>query len=89
MHDAVVEYAVRPVYATREPERLGVPDVRRLPAFGAGPRATLGPLAAGRAPALIRGRTGSGPRARPDGLRPSCAAATASCPRTYGTWRTT
>ncbi|PZG02175.1 AAA family ATPase [Nonomuraea aridisoli] len=56
VHHAVAEYAVRLVYATREPERHGVPDVRRLLAFGASPRATLGLLAAGRALALMRGR---------------------------------
>ncbi|MFI7613870.1 AAA family ATPase [Nonomuraea terrae] len=56
VHHAVAEYAVRLVYATRDPERYGVPDVRRLLAFGASPRATLGLLAAGRALALMRGR---------------------------------
>ncbi|MGN9837879.1 AAA family ATPase [Nonomuraea sp. H19] len=56
VHHAVAEYAVRLVYATRDPERYGVEDVRRLLAFGASPRATLGLLAAGRALALMRGR---------------------------------
>ncbi|WP_043627493.1 AAA family ATPase [Nonomuraea candida] len=56
VHHAVAEYAVRIVYATRDPERYGVPDVGRLLAFGASPRATLGLLAAGRALALMRGR---------------------------------
>ncbi|MFC4113048.1 AAA family ATPase [Nonomuraea zeae] len=56
VHHAVAEYAVRLVYATREPERYGVADVRRLLGFGASPRATLGLLAAGRALALLRGR---------------------------------
>ncbi|MEU6712382.1 MoxR family ATPase [Nonomuraea sp. NPDC046802] len=56
VHHAVAEYAVRLVYATRDPERYGVEEVRRLLAFGASPRATLGLLAAGRALALMRGR---------------------------------
>ncbi|MCF6468950.1 ATPase [Nonomuraea sp. MG754425] len=56
VHHAVAEYAVRLVYATRDPERYGVPDVGRLLAFGVSPRATLGLLAAGRALALLRGR---------------------------------
>ena len=56
VHHAVAEYAVRLVYATRDPDRFGVEDVRRLLAFGASPRATLGLLAAGRALALLRGR---------------------------------
>ncbi|MGW4956886.1 AAA family ATPase [Nonomuraea sp. NPDC004186] len=56
VHHAVAEYAVRLVYATRDPDRFGAEDVRRLLAFGASPRATLGLLAAGRALALMRGR---------------------------------
>ncbi|MFG1702536.1 AAA family ATPase [Nonomuraea sp. M3C6] len=56
VHHAVAEYAVRLVYATRDPDRYGVADLRRLLAFGASPRATLGLLAAGRALALMRGR---------------------------------
>jgi MoxR-like ATPase len=56
VHHAVAEYAVRLVYATRDPDRYGAQDVRRLLAFGASPRATLGLLAAGRALALLRGR---------------------------------
>ncbi|MBB5084237.1 AAA family ATPase [Nonomuraea endophytica] len=56
VHHAVAEYAVRLVYATRAPARYAVPDVERMLAFGASPRATLGLLAAGRALALLRGR---------------------------------
>ncbi|TDC05963.1 ATPase [Nonomuraea longispora] len=56
VHHAIAEYAVRLVYATRDPDRYGVQDVRRLLAFGASPRATLGLLAAARALALVRGR---------------------------------
>ncbi|GAA4045168.1 AAA family ATPase [Nonomuraea soli] len=56
VHHAIAEYAVRLVYATREPSRYGVRDLDRLLAFGASPRATLGLLAAARALALLRGR---------------------------------
>ncbi|HEX4816515.1 MAG TPA: AAA family ATPase [Nonomuraea sp.] len=56
VHHAVAEYAVRLVYATRDPDRYAVRDARRLLGFGASPRATLGLLAAGRALALLRGR---------------------------------
>ncbi|MEO3811624.1 MoxR family ATPase [Sphaerisporangium sp. B11E5] len=56
VHHAVAEYVVRLVHATREPERFGAEDVRRLLAFGASPRATLGLVAAARALALLRGR---------------------------------
>ncbi|WP_336204609.1 AAA family ATPase [Nonomuraea sp. LPB2021202275-12-8] len=56
VHHAVAEYTVRIVYATRAPERYGLPGLGRLLAFGASPRATLGLLAAGRALALMRGR---------------------------------
>ncbi|MGW0480966.1 AAA family ATPase [Nonomuraea sp. NPDC003214] len=57
VHHAVAEYAVRLVHATRAPDRYGLPGLGRHLAFGAGPRATLGLLAAGRALALMRGRS--------------------------------
>ncbi len=56
VHHAVAEYAVRLVYATREPARFGLEEVAPLLAFGASPRATLGLVAAARALALLRGR---------------------------------
>ncbi|MFF5243406.1 AAA family ATPase [Streptosporangium sp. NPDC000095] len=56
VHHAVAEYAVRLVYATREPARFGLADVAPLLAYGASPRATLGLVAAARALALLRGR---------------------------------
>ncbi|MFC4564480.1 AAA family ATPase [Nocardiopsis mangrovi] len=56
VHDAVAEYTVRLVHATREPAAYGLADVAGLVAFGAGPRATLGLAAAGRALAVLRGR---------------------------------
>jgi MoxR-like ATPase len=54
---AVVDYAVRVVAATREPERYGLADISDLLSYGASPRASLGLVAAGRALAMLRGRT--------------------------------
>jgi MoxR-like ATPase len=54
---AVVDYAVRLVRATREPALAGLADLAELIAYGASPRASLGLVAAGRALALMRGRT--------------------------------
>jgi MoxR-like ATPase len=57
VHDAVVDYAVRLVLATREPAQHGLEDVAGHIGLGASPRATLGLVAAGRALALLRGRS--------------------------------
>jgi MoxR-like ATPase len=54
---AVTWYAVSLVFATRAPREQGFDDLVPFIAFGASPRATLGLVAAGRALALIRGRT--------------------------------
>ena len=56
VHHAIAEYVVRLVLATRTPSVFGVPELGRLLAYGASPRATLGLVAAGRAMALMRGR---------------------------------
>jgi MoxR-like ATPase len=56
VHNAVAEYVVRLVHATREPALYGIGDLAELVEFGASPRATLGLVAAGRALALLRGR---------------------------------
>jgi MoxR-like ATPase len=56
VHNALVDYAVRLVFATREPIRYGVPDVAQLIQYGASPRASLGIVRAARALALMRGR---------------------------------
>src|SRR3954467_2203957 len=48
VHQAVAEYAVRLVYASRDPEAFGLEGLDRLLAFGASPRASLGLVAAGR-----------------------------------------
>jgi MoxR-like ATPase len=56
VHDAVVDYAVRLVLATRAPAEHGLDDLVPHIAHGASPRATLGLIAAGRALALLRRR---------------------------------
>jgi MoxR-like ATPase len=56
VHNALVDYAVRLVFATREPVRYNVPDVAQLIQYGASPRASLGIVRAARALALMRGR---------------------------------
>jgi MoxR-like ATPase len=56
VHNALVDYAVRLVLATREPAQHGVVDVARLIQYGASPRASLGIVRASRALALMRGR---------------------------------
>jgi MoxR-like ATPase len=53
----VIDYAVSLVLATREPSRFGLADLEELVAYGASPRASLGLVAAGRAIALLRGRS--------------------------------
>jgi MoxR-like ATPase len=57
VHDAVLDYAVRLVLATRRPDQHHLADIAPLIAHGASPRASLGLVAAGRALALMRGRT--------------------------------
>ena len=56
VHHALVDYVVRVVTATREPEKFGMPDAKAWIAYGASPRASLGIIAAARALALVRGR---------------------------------
>jgi MoxR-like ATPase len=56
VHNALVDYAVRLVFATREPARYGVPEVAQLIQYGASPRASLGIVRAARALAVLRGR---------------------------------
>ena len=55
--DAVADYAVRLVVATRDPRSFGFDSLEGWLSFGASPRATLGLLAAGRAMALMRGHS--------------------------------
>jgi MoxR-like ATPase len=56
VHNALVDYAVRLVVATRAPAQHGMPDVARLIQYGASPRASLSLVRATRALALMRGR---------------------------------
>ena len=54
---AVVDYAVTLVLATRKPTEYGLHMIEPYLSYGASPRASLGLVAAGRALALLRGRT--------------------------------
>jgi MoxR-like ATPase len=56
VHNALVDYAVRLVLATRTPAELGLGDIAQLIQYGASPRASLGIVRATRALALLRGR---------------------------------
>jgi MoxR-like ATPase len=56
VHNALVDYTVRLVLATRAPAEHGMPDVAQLVQYGASPRASLGIVRATRALALLRGR---------------------------------
>jgi MoxR-like ATPase len=56
VHNALVDYAVRLVLATRSPAEYGMPDVAQLIQYGASPRASLGIVRATRALSLLRGR---------------------------------
>ncbi len=53
---ALIQYVVRLVTATREPERQGVKDMARYLSYGASPRASINLIEAGRALAYLRGR---------------------------------
>jgi len=73
VHGALVDYAVRLVLATREPDRHSLPGLAGQIAYGASPRASLGIVAATRAIALMRGRDYALPQdvadVAPDALR--------------------
>jgi MoxR-like ATPase len=56
VHNALVDYTVRLVLATRAPGQHNLPDVAQLIQYGASPRASLGIVRASRALALLRGR---------------------------------
>jgi MoxR-like ATPase len=55
-HRAIVDYAVRIVFATRTPDEFGLGDLAPMITYGASPRASLGLVAGARALALLRGR---------------------------------
>jgi len=56
MDQKVVDYIVDVVRATREPQAVGLPELKPLIAFGASPRASIYLAQASRAHAYLRGR---------------------------------
>jgi MoxR-like ATPase len=54
---SLVQYAVKLVSLGRDPARGGLPELSRLLAFGASPRATIGLVEGARAMAMLRGRS--------------------------------
>jgi MoxR-like ATPase len=56
MDQKVVDYIVDTVRATREPQAVGLPELKPLIAFGASPRASIYLAQAARAHAYLRGR---------------------------------
>ena len=57
VHHSVASYLVNLTVASRTPERYGLPHLTDVIELGVSPRASLGMLAAGRALALLRGRS--------------------------------
>jgi MoxR-like ATPase len=53
----LIEYAVKLASATREPEKYGLPEIKRFIMYGTSPRASINLVIAGRALAYVRGRT--------------------------------
>ncbi len=53
---ALIEYSVRVVTVTRQPETAGLDDLKRYILFGASPRASINLIVAARALAFVRGR---------------------------------
>jgi len=53
---ALIEYAVKIVSATREPQKYGLPELERFVMFGASPRASINLILTGKALAFVRGR---------------------------------
>ncbi|WP_241673058.1 AAA family ATPase [Lacisediminimonas profundi] len=54
---SLVQHAVRLVAATRDPEKYGVPNLRKYLNYGASPRATIQMVEGARALAFLRGRS--------------------------------
>jgi len=54
--DKVKEYILNIVFATREPEKYGMPELKDLISYGASPRATIYLNLAAKAHAFLRGR---------------------------------
>jgi MoxR-like ATPase len=53
---ALIEYSVRMVTATRNPQEVGLKELQRYIMFGASPRASINLILTGRALAFVRGR---------------------------------
>ena len=53
---ALIQYAVKLVSATRDPSRVGLPELKKFITYGASPRGTINLTEASRALALMRGR---------------------------------
>ena len=53
----LVQYAVRLVAATRDPEKYGLKDLKGMLTYGASPRASINMIEGARALALMRGRS--------------------------------
>ena len=53
---SLIEYSVKLVTASRQPETCGLGDLSRYILFGASPRASINMIVAGRALAFVRGR---------------------------------
>jgi MoxR-like ATPase len=53
---ALIEYAVRLVTATREPDEFGLTEIKPYILYGASPRASINLILTGRALAFVRGR---------------------------------
>ena len=53
---AIIDYSVRLTAASREPGRVGLPDLDRYVTFGASPRASIALVLGARALAYLRGR---------------------------------
>ena len=53
---ALIEYSVKLVTATREPETIGLGELKRYILYGASPRASINLIIAARALAFVRGR---------------------------------
>jgi MoxR-like ATPase len=56
MWTLLVSWAVRLVGASREPARVGLPELQKYLTYGASPRATIGMIEGARALAMMRGR---------------------------------
>jgi len=54
---ALMQYAVRLVAATRDPETYGIPDIARYIMYGASPRASIYLIVCARSLAFLRGRS--------------------------------